>query len=126
MLKKELASLSAGHHHNQAGTYSINVGVRVLGLSMFSQNTRSNLVDLADELEHGVVGQMAKSKFALRHVTRIGLTEHSVSVSRNNLSGVQGGPEVVLDGLVAKIVTDSLLHLLQPHKHFLVSPTRSR
>lgn len=37
---------------------SVDVGVRVLGLAVLSQDTRGNLVDLADELEHGVVGHL--------------------------------------------------------------------
>jgi hypothetical protein len=35
-------------------TYSINIGVWVLGLSVLSQDTRGNLVDLGNKLEHGV------------------------------------------------------------------------
>lgn len=89
---------------------------------MLGQHTRSNLVDLADELEHRVVRKVAESKLALRHVTRVGLTEHSVSVTRDDLASVQGGPEVVLDSLVAEIVANGLLHLLEPDKDFLVGP----
>lgn len=37
---------------------SVDVGVRVLGLAVLSQDTRGNLVDLADELEHGVLGEV--------------------------------------------------------------------
>jgi hypothetical protein len=37
---------------------SIDVGVGVLGLAVLSQDTRGNLVNLADELEHGVLGEV--------------------------------------------------------------------
>jgi hypothetical protein len=110
--------------NQQDKTYSVNIGVGVLGLSVLGQDTRSNLVDLADELEHGVVREVAESKLALRHVTRVGLTKHSVSVTRDDLASVQGGPEVVLDSLVAEVVANGLLHLLKPDKDFLVGPVR--
>jgi hypothetical protein len=34
----------------------VNVGVRVLGLAVLGENLGCDLVDLADELEHGVLG----------------------------------------------------------------------
>lgn len=89
---------------------------------MLGQDTRSNLVDLADQLEHWVIGKLAKSKLALRDVARIGLTKDGVAIARNNLAGVQGGPEVILDGLVAEVVANALLHLSEPVEHFLVGP----
>jgi hypothetical protein len=60
-------------------------------------------------------------ELALRHVAGVGLAENGVSVSRNDLAVLESGPEVVLDGLVTEVVTDSLLHLLEPDKHLLVS-----
>ncbi len=103
----------------------INVGVWVLGLAVLSKDTRGDLVDLADKLEHGVVGQMLLSEFALRDVAGISLAEHSVAVTGNNLTSLEGGPEVVLDVLIAEVVADSLLHLLEPDEDFLVSPVSS-
>lgn len=89
---------------------------------MLGQNARGDLVDLADKLEHGVIGELAKSELALRHVTGIGLTQNGVTVSGNDLTGVQGGPEVVLDGLVAEVVANGLLHLGEPVQNLLVGP----
>lgn len=37
---------------------SIDVGPRVLGLAVLGKNLGSDLVDLADELEHGILGQV--------------------------------------------------------------------
>lgn len=101
-----------GIEHGQEKTY----------LSVFSQDTRGNLIDLADELEHWVVGEVAEGKFALRNVSRICLAQNGVAVARNDLAGVQGRPQVVLDRLVAKVVSNRLLHLLEPVKHLLVGP----
>ena len=52
----------------------IDVGVWVLGLSVLGEDTRSDLVDLGDELEHCVVRKMLQSKFTLADVARISLS----------------------------------------------------
>jgi hypothetical protein len=107
-------------------TYSINVGVGVLGLSVLGQDTRGNVVDLADELEHGVIRKLLKSKLALRHVTGVSLPQDGVTVTRDDTASVQGGPEVVLNGLVAEVIADSLLHLSEPVQDFLVGQSVER
>lgn len=91
-------------------------------LSVLGQDTRSNLVDLADEFEHRVIGKLAEGKLALRNVTRISLAKDSVSITGDDTAGVESGPKVVLDRLVADIATNGLLHLLEPVKHLLVGP----
>ena len=89
---------------------------------MLSQNTRGDLVNLADQLEHGVIGKMTESKLALRHIAGIGLAEHRVAVAGHDLAGLQGGPQVVLDSRIAEVITNDPLHLLEPVQHFLVRP----
>jgi hypothetical protein len=101
-------------------THGINVGVRVLGLSVLGENTRSNLIDLADKLEERVIRKLLKRKLALRSVTGVCLSQNCVSVTRDNTTSVQSRPEVVLDRLVAEIVTNSLLHLGEPVQNLLV------
>lgn len=93
---------------------------------MLGQNARSDLVDLADQLEHGIIRQLAEGKLALRDVTGVSLTEHGVAVSGNDLAGVEGGPQVVLDGLVAEVAADGLLHLGEPVENLLVSQSVER
>ena len=105
---------------------SVNVGVWVLGLSVLGKDTGGNLVDLADELEHGVIGQVLLSELALGDVAGVGLAENSVAVAGNNLAVLERGPEVVLDSLVAEVVANGLLHLLEPDEHFLVSQSVER
>ena len=100
----------------------VDVGVRVLGLAVLSEDTRSDLVDLADELEHRVIGQMLLSELALGDVAGIGLAKDGMAVTGNDTARLEGRPEVLLDLLVAEIVTDRLLHLLEPLEHFLVGP----
>ena len=101
----------------------IDVREGVLSLSVLSQDTWSNLVDLADELEHGVIGQMLLSKGPLGHVAGVGLTENGVAVSGDNLASLKSRPQVVADGFVAKVVANCGLHLGEPVQHFLVGKT---
>ena len=57
----------------------------VLGLSMFSEDPRSNLKHLGDQFEEGVVGKMLLGKLSLTHVARISLTQYSVTKPGDNL-----------------------------------------
>lgn len=104
----------------------IDVGVRVLGLAVLGENAGGNLVDLADELEHGVVGQVLLGKLALGNVAGVSLAEDGVAVAGNDLAGLEGRPKVVLDSLVAEVVANSLLHLLEPDEHLLVGQAVER
>lgn len=93
---------------------------------MLGQDTRGNVVDLAYELEHGVIRKLLESKLALGHVTGVSLPQDGVTITRDNTARVQGGPEVVLDGLVAEVVANSLLHLSEPVQDFLVGQSVER
>jgi hypothetical protein len=66
------------------------------------------------------------SELALGDVAGVGLAENSVAVSGNDLASLEGRPQVVLDGLVAEVVANSLLHLLEPDKDFLVGQSVER
>ena len=116
----------------------INVGERVLGLAMLGKNLGGNLVDLADKLEHGVLGHvgyfitleslcclsigttLTLSKHALGSVTWIRLAEDGVTVTRHNAASLERVPKVLGDGLVTKVVANGLLHLSEPVEHLLV------
>lgn len=89
---------------------------------MLGENTRGDLVDLADELEHWVVRKVLLRKLALGDVAGVGLAEHSVAVSWDDLAGLEGGPQVVGDGLIAQVIANSLLHLGEPVQNFLIGP----
>lgn len=49
-----------------------------------------------------------------------------MTVARDDTARIQGGPEVVLNGLVAKVVADGLLHFSEPVQDFLVSQSMER
>lgn len=69
---------------------------------------------------------LTEGELALGRVAGISLAEDSVAITRNNTARIQRGPEVVGDGLVAKVTTDSLLHLGEPVENLLVSQTVER
>ena len=91
---------------------------------MLCQNSWSDLIHLANKLEHWIIGQVTESKLALRDVAGVGLAEDGVTVARNNLSRLEGGPEVVRNSFVTKVAADLLLHFLQPIEDLLVGTTR--
>lgn len=104
----------------------VDVGEGVLGLAVLGENTGGDLVDLADELEHGVLGHVRLGELALGHVAGVGLAEHGMAVTGNDTASVEGVPEVFGDSLVAKVVTDDLLHLSKPVKYLLVGKAVER
>lgn len=105
---------------------SVDVGVGILRLAVFGEDTRGDLVDLGNKLEHGVVGQVLLGELALGDVAGVGLAENGVAVAGDDLARLEGGPQVVLDGLVTEVVADGLLHLGEPVEHLLVSKTVER
>lgn len=90
---------------------------------MLGQNTWGNLVDLADQFEHWIVGQVLLSECSLGHVAGVSLAENGVAISGNDLAGLKRGPQVISDGLIAEIVPNRSLHLREPVQHFLVGET---
>lgn len=98
----------------------IDVGVGVLGLAVLGEDLGGDLVDLADELEHGVLGHLLLRKGALGRVAGIRLAEDGVAVAGNDTARVESVPEVLGDGLVAEVIANRLLHLREPVEHLLV------
>ena len=90
---------------------------------MLSQDARGNVVDLADELEHLIIGQMLEREVSLSHVSRISLAKHGVSVAGNDLARFEGRPQIVGDALVTQITAHASFHLLQPIEYFLIGET---
>lgn len=119
---------------------SVDIRPGVLGFTSLEEDIGSNLVNLTDELEQGVIRKMLQGEFSLGSVTRIlkrkldkgyeskdnsayGFTEDSVSVSRNDLSALQSRPNVLLNLFVGDIIADLGLHFPQPEEYFLVRKT---
>ena len=91
---------------------------------MFCQNSWSDLIHLANKLEHWIIWQVSESKLALRDVARVGLAEHGVAVAGNDLSRLESGPEVIRNSFITKVAADLLLHFLQPIEDLLVGSAR--
>jgi hypothetical protein len=90
---------------------------------VLGKNSRGDLVDLGNKLEHGVLRELALGKLALRDVTGVSLSQDGVAVTGNDTASLEGGPEVVLDALVAKVVANLGLHLGEPLENLLVGKT---
>lgn len=60
-------------------TVSVDIGPWVLGLPMLRQHPWSDLKQLGDYLEEGIVREVLLGKLALAHVARIRLAQHSMT-----------------------------------------------
>lgn len=63
----------------------VDIGPGVLGLTLLQQHVGHNLVELGDQLEHGVVGQVLQGKLTLAGVTWVGLPQDGVAITGHNL-----------------------------------------
>jgi hypothetical protein len=59
-------------------------------------------------------------ELALGGVPGVGLAQDSVAVSGNDLSALEGRPDVLLDGFIRGVLANLGLHLAQPQEHLLV------
>jgi hypothetical protein len=87
------------------------------------ENVRDNLVDLSDELEQRVVGEVLEGKLSLSSVSGVGLSEDGVTVTGDDLSALEGGPDVLGDLVVRGVLADLGSHLLDPSEDLLVGKT---
>lgn len=102
------------------------------------------MVNLADQLEKGIIWKVLEREFALGGVTRVlyvvrdqhkkyntmprgratyRLPQDCVAITRDNLASVESTPDVLLDGIVRRVLAQLGLHLRQPGQHFLVCET---
>lgn len=94
-----------------------------LGFTGLEEDIRDDLVDLTDQLEQWVIWKVLEGEFSLSSVSRISLSEDGVTVSRDDLTTLQGGPDVLGDLVVGDIFTNLVSHLGDPSEDFLVSET---
>lgn len=104
----------------------VHIRPRVLGLTVLGEDTRSNLVDGGNKVEEIVVRHVLKSKLTLSSVSRVSLSEDSVTVTGNNTTSVKSVPEVLLNDLRGNLVTNRVLHLKNPLKDLLVGTAVER
>ena len=70
--------------------------------------------------------KLTLSELALGHVAGVSLAKDGVTVAGNDTARVEGGPKVVSDGLVAKVIANGLLHFGEPVKDLLVGKAVQR
>lgn len=95
----------------------------ISGPTYLEENIRNKFVNLADEFEVFVIREVFESKFTLGSVTRIGLSQDSMTIARDHLAGLESGPDVILDLLVGRFFADLGLHLAKPDENLLVGET---
>lgn len=114
----------------------VHVGPGVLGLAGLEEDVGDDLVDLADELEEGVLRQVLEGELSLRGVSRVlhssapttlrnkdgtyGLSEDGVAVTGDDLARLEGRPDVLGDLVVRRGLADLGAHLLEPSEDLLV------
>jgi hypothetical protein len=81
------------------------------------------------DLEEFIVGHVFESEFALAHVSGIGLAKHSVTVSRNDLFGVERVPSKRGNGFGIDFLAFAFelgFEFLNPLENFLIGESVER
>lgn len=81
------------------------------------KNILTNSQNYLTHLEKWVIRQVLQSKFPLTCVARIGLAEHSMTISRYNLTALQCFPDELLDLLISGVQANSFLYFVQPYQY---------
>ncbi len=98
----------------------VHVRPRVLGLAVLQEHIGRDLVDLGDELEERVLGQVLQSELTLAFVAWVGLAQYGVAVAWQYSALAERLPDEVLHLLIGRVLTDLLDRLLDPNQHLLV------
>lgn len=69
---------------------------------------------------------MLESKFTLSSVARVGLSQDGMAITRDDLAGLESGPDIILDFLIRRFLANLGLHLAKPDKNLLVGKTVKR
>lgn len=105
----------------------VDVGIGVLGLAVLLEDLRSDLTVHLDELEDRVLGDLRAGGGVVHEgfEAGIGLTEDGVAIAGYDTPGVEGGPKVVVNVLLAVALGDGVLHLEDPAEDLLSSESGS-
>lgn len=101
---------------------SVYVGPRVLCLAGFQEDVGNDVVDLFDELEHGVVRGVLETEFTLGGVSGVSLSQDGVTETGPD-TGLQVIPDVFLDLFIRRVLSDGISHLVDGSQDFLVGQT---
>ena len=78
-------------HLQQHPAVSIHIGPRILCLALLQEDVGHDLVQLRDQLEHGVLRQVLQRELSLTGVPRVSLPQHRVAVAGDNLQRTGAG-----------------------------------
>ncbi len=122
----ELSKSIVPQQDTRVGIY---IRVRVGNLSVFLQNAGHDRVNGVDNLEQFVVGHVLQGEFSLAGVTRVGLSQNSMSVSGDDLLGIEGVPGEFGDSFGGDFLSFGFefgLEVLDPLEDLLVGQTVKR
>ena len=112
--------------HEESAGASINIGPWVADLSDLAKFLRDHLVVGFDQVDESVSLDVLLGKLKFANETRISFPEDSVSISWDDLAGLEGLVNEVGDILVSPFVTVLLLELEDVVQALLVSKTVER
>lgn len=100
---------------------AVHIRMRILGLAMLPQHLGRDLGIPLHEPEDGIARDVRAGGREVDEglEARVGFAEDGVAVAGDDLPGSEGGPEVVLDGLVGEGGADGGLHFEDPAEDFL-------
>ena len=104
----------------------VHVGPRVAHLPGLGEHARHHLVQLRDELELGVVGQVLERELALARVPRVRLAQHGVAVPGHDAPRLERVPHKLRHALRGDIRPNVALDFVQPLEHLLVGEAVQR
>lgn len=111
----------------QAARVGVHVGPWVLGLSSGQQDVGDDLVELVDQLDQALAGDVLEGELALACVARISLSQDGVAVTRDDTARGEDLTAVLGELLVGDVtVAQLVLEILQELQDFLVGKSVER
>lgn len=97
---------------HELATVRIDVGVRVLYLSLLQKHWRNGVIASIHQLEQGIVGAMSQRKLSFEHVAWIGVPQNRMAKARDHLPLLQGLFSKLREQLLCgPLITQLLLHI---------------
>lgn len=106
--------------HEEGTGAAINIGPGVLDLAGSSKQVGNHLVVSLDQVNKVVVLDMLISELKLEDKTGVCLTEDGVTVSRDDLAGLESVGDVGLDIFLGPVLSEFLLKVQDEAKALLV------
>ena len=99
----------------------IDIRIRILRLAVLQQHARRNLRVPLHEPKQRITRNLRPRGREVNESLepRVWLPQHRVAVAGDHLPGIEGRPEIVLDGLVGEVCADVRLHFEDPAEDFL-------